>query len=83
MKIDLLSASGMFPVAELSAMFLDAEICKFHNAYAAHGFAESPESRARYLLLTTGKRARNRSALALWVQRGGSMPSVLDLVDNR
>ena len=83
MKIDLLRASSMFSVAELSAMFLDAEIRTFHNVYAAHGFAESPESRARYLLLTAGKRARSRSATARWVERGGSIPSVLDLVDNR
>jgi hypothetical protein len=83
MKIDLLAPSAMFSVAELSAMALDFEVFKYHQLYAAFWFVETPAIRAKYLLLTTKKRARTKTPTEKWVQLGGSMPNRLDLVDAR
>jgi|GEM_PF-1877998 len=83
MKIDLLAPSSMFSVAELSAMALDYEVFRFHDIYAAFWFVETPSIRAKYLLLTTKKRARQKTSTAEWVERGGALPMRLDLVDAR
>lgn len=83
MKIDLLYPSDMFSIAELSAMCLGYEVFKYHGAYAPFGFVETPAMRAKYLLLTTGKRARVHSKTAEWVKSGGIPPIEFQLVDNR
>ena len=83
MKIDLLVCSEMFSTAELSAMCLSFEVFRFHSAYAPFGFVETSAMRAKYLLLTTGKRARAHSKTADWVKFGGTLPVEFELVDNR
>lgn len=83
MKIEILFASQMFSVAELSAMALDLEIVRYYEAYSPFGFVETRETRAKYLALTKKKRARANSSTAVWVACGGVMPEQLDLVEDR
>ena len=83
MKIDLLSPSAMFSVAELSAMTLDFELFRFLDIYAAFYTLDTSQTRARYLVLKGNKRARAKTATADWVANGGDLPEVLDLIDNR
>ena len=83
MKIDLLFASQMFSVAELSAMALDYEIVSYYEAYSPFGFVETRETRSRYLKMITKKRARANSATAKWVTSGGLIPTRLELVEDR
>ena len=83
MKVDLLNQGQMFSVAELSAMLLNLEVFKFHELYGAFGFVETPEVRARYLKLVTGKRAKANSPTAIWVATGGALPNELQLVQDR
>jgi hypothetical protein len=83
MKIDLLAPSAMFSVAELSAMALDFEVFRYHDVYAAFWFVESRAIRAKYLLLTTKKKARTKTATQKWVLEGGLLPVKLELVDAR
>ena len=83
MKIDLIIASEMFSVAELSAMELNFEVFRFHKVYAAFGFVETADLRAKYISLVSKKRARAFSATGNWVRLGGALPEHLDVVDDR
>lgn len=83
MKLTLFVPSRTFSVAELSAMELNFEVFRFHDAYAPFGFIETPTVRREYLRLTHKKRARSKSSTALWVAEGGLMPEVLELVEDR